>query len=155
MDIQINCWPFALFVFNLLYFMSLYFLVWPLYCRWWALLLLLITHSDTHTHSQTHVVTFTVFKNNSCTSFKHSFTSKFENTKIVKKCFVKTSLKPYMFRSLLYDHPQGLSFVLSALPLLRLFASSCCLFGMWQYVACVCVCVCVPDASSQQNLFDI
>jgi hypothetical protein len=34
--------------------------------------------------------------------------------------FVKTSLKPYMFRSLLYDHPQGSSFVLSALPLLRL-----------------------------------
>jgi hypothetical protein len=32
--------------------------------------------------------------------------------------------KPYMFRSLLYDHPQGLSSVLSALPLLRLLASS-------------------------------
>jgi hypothetical protein len=29
-----------------------------------------------------------------------------------------------MFRSLLYDHPQGSSFVLSALPLLRLLASS-------------------------------
>jgi hypothetical protein len=27
--------------------------------------------------------------------------------------------KPYMFQSLLYDHPQGLSFVLSASPLLR------------------------------------
>jgi hypothetical protein len=33
-------------------------------------------------------------------------------------------MKPYMFRSLLYDHPQRSFFVLSALPLLRLFASS-------------------------------
>jgi hypothetical protein len=48
-----------------------------------------------------------------------------------------------MFRSLLYDHPQGSSFVLSALPLLSLFASSSCLFGMSLYV--VYVCVCVPD----------
>jgi hypothetical protein len=40
------------------------------------------------------------------------------------KSFVKTSLKPYMFRSLLYDHPQGSSSILSALPLLRLLASS-------------------------------
>jgi hypothetical protein len=54
--------------------------------------------------------------------------------KLLKKRFVKTSLKPYMFRSLLYDHPQGSSFVLSALPLFRLFASSSCLFGMWLYV---------------------
>jgi hypothetical protein len=45
-----------------------------------------------------------------------------------------------MFRSLLYDHPQGSSFVLSALPLLRLFASSTCLFSMWLYVVYVCVC---------------
>jgi hypothetical protein len=55
------------------------------------------------------------------------------------------SLKPYMFLSLLYDHPQGSYFVLSVLPLLRLFASSNCLFGMWLYVVYVCVCVCVPD----------
>jgi hypothetical protein len=70
----------------------------------------------------------------------------FKNTKIIKNCFAKTSLNPYIFLSLLYDHPQGSSFVLSALPLLRLFASSSCLFGMWLYVvyarACVCVCVC-------------
>jgi hypothetical protein len=45
-----------------------------------------------------------------------------------------------MFWSLLYDHPQGSSFVLSALPLLRLFASSRCLFRMWLYVVYVCVC---------------
>jgi hypothetical protein len=30
----------------------------------------------------------------------------------------------------------GVSFLLSALPLLRLFASSSCLFGMWLYVVC-------------------
>jgi hypothetical protein len=41
-----------------------------------------------------------------------------------------------MFRSLLYDHPQELPFVLSVLQLLRLFASSSCLFGMWLYVVC-------------------
>jgi hypothetical protein len=45
-----------------------------------------------------------------------------------------------MFRSLLYDHPQGSYFVLSALPLTRLFTSSSCLFGMWLYVVYVCVC---------------
>jgi hypothetical protein len=66
----------------------------------------------------------------------------FKTLKLLKKCFVKTPLKPYMFRSLLYDHPQGPSFVLSALPLLRLFASSSCLFGMWLYVVYVYVCVC-------------
>jgi hypothetical protein len=60
----------------------------------------------------------------------------FKTLKLLKKCFVKTSLKPYMFRSLVYDHPQGLSFVLSVLPLLRLFASSSCLFGIWLYVVC-------------------
>jgi hypothetical protein len=49
--------------------------------------------------------------------------------------------KPYMFLSLLYDHPQRSSFVLSVLPLLRLVASSSCLFGMWLYVVYVCVCV--------------
>jgi hypothetical protein len=65
----------------------------------------------------------------------------FKTLKLLKKCFVKTLLKPYMFRSLLYDHPQESSFVLSALPLLRLFASSSCLFGMWLYVVYVCVCV--------------
>jgi hypothetical protein len=54
-----------------------------------------------------YVQRFTLYKTNSCTSFKHTFISTFQNTKIVKKCFVKTSLKPYMFRSLLYDHPQG------------------------------------------------
>jgi hypothetical protein len=32
--------------------------------------------------------------------------------------------KPYMFRSLLYDHPQGLSFVLSASTTFPLLASS-------------------------------
>jgi hypothetical protein len=32
--------------------------------------------------------------------------------------------KPYMFRSLSYDHPQGLSFVLSAFTTFPLFASS-------------------------------
>jgi hypothetical protein len=64
----------------------------------------------------------------------------FKTPKLFKKSFVKTSLKPYMFRSLLYDHPQGSSFVLSALPLLRLFDSSRCLFGMWLYVVYVCVC---------------
>jgi hypothetical protein len=45
-----------------------------------------------------------------------------------------------MFRSLLYDHPQGLSFVLSALQPLRLLASS------FAYSVCgrmpfVCMCV--------------
>jgi hypothetical protein len=40
-----------------------------------------------------------------------------------------------MFRSLSYDHPQGSSFVLSALPLLRLSASSFALFGVWHYIA--------------------
>jgi hypothetical protein len=57
--------------------------------------------------------------------------------------FCKNVLKPYMFWSLLYDHPQGSSFVLSALQLLRLFASPSCLFCMRLYV--VYVCVCVPD----------
>jgi hypothetical protein len=32
--------------------------------------------------------------------------------------------KPYMFRSLLYDHPQGSSFVLSAFTTFRMLASS-------------------------------
>jgi hypothetical protein len=48
--------------------------------------------------------------------------------------------KPYIFRSLSYDHSQGSSFVLSALPLLRLFASSFALFGVWLYVS-VSVCL--------------
>jgi hypothetical protein len=57
-----------------------------------------------------------------------------------------TLLKPYMFRSLLYDHSQGPSFVLSAsttsplvcfVQLLIRYVAVCCL--------CVCVCVCVPD----------
>jgi hypothetical protein len=47
-----------------------------------------------------------------------------------------------MFRSLLYDHSQRSSFALSSLQILRLFASSSCLFGMWLYVVYVCVCVC-------------
>jgi hypothetical protein len=46
-----------------------------------------------------------------------------------------------MFLSLSYNHPQGSSFVLSALPLLRLFASSFALFGVRLYVS---MCVCVP-----------
>jgi hypothetical protein len=45
-----------------------------------------------------------------------------------------------MFRSLSYCHPQESSFVLSALPLLRLFASSFALFGVWLYVVYVYVC---------------
>jgi hypothetical protein len=64
----------------------------------------------------------------------------FKTLKLKKIHFVKTSLKPYMFRSLLYDHSQGSSFVLSALPLIRLFASSSCLSGMWLYVVYACVC---------------
>jgi uncharacterized membrane protein YccF (DUF307 family) len=56
------------------------------------------------------------------------------------KHFIK---EPYIFRSLSYDHPQGSCFVLSALPLLSLFASSFALFGVWLYVVSVCVCVCV------------
>jgi hypothetical protein len=48
--------------------------------------------------------------------------------------------KTYMFRSLFYDHPQGSSSVLSALPLLRMLASS------FAYSVCgrmpsMCVCV--------------
>jgi hypothetical protein len=46
-----------------------------------------------------------------------------------------------MFRSLLYDHPQGSYSVLSALPLLRLLACFViCLFGMWLYAVYVYVC---------------
>jgi hypothetical protein len=66
----------------------------------------------------------------------------FKALKLFKK-ICKNIIKPYMFRSLMYDHPQRSSFVLSALKLLRLFASSSCLFGMWLYVVYVCVCVCV------------
>jgi hypothetical protein len=56
--------------------------------------------------------------------------------------------KPYMFRSLSYDHPQGLSFVLIPLPLLRLFVSSFALLGVWLYVSmwvcgCMYLCECV------------
>jgi hypothetical protein len=61
-----------------------------------------------------------------------------------------------MFRSLLYGHPQGSSFVLSALQLLRLFASSSCLFGMWLYVVYVCVCArctCLWDVWSADALY--
>jgi hypothetical protein len=47
--------------------------------------------------------------------------------------------KPYMFWSLSYDHPQGSSFVLSALPLLRLFALSFA-FSAWLHVS-MCVCL--------------
>jgi hypothetical protein len=46
-----------------------------------------------------------------------------------------------MFRSLLYDHPQGLSFVFSAFSTFPLFASSFAFFGMWPYAVYVCVCV--------------
>jgi hypothetical protein len=60
-----------------------------------------------------------------------------------------------MFRSLLYDHPQVSSFVLSALPLLRLFASSNCLFGMWLYVVYVCVFVCVCVSARCTRLWDV
>jgi hypothetical protein len=50
-----------------------------------------------------------------------------------------------MFLSLSYDHPKGSSYVLSALPLFRLFASSFALFGVWLYVSmCVFVrCTCL------------
>jgi hypothetical protein len=82
---------------------------------------------------------FTLFKTNSCTSLNTLSHPRFKTLKFLK-IFCKTSLKPYMFRSLLYDHPQGSSFVLSALPILRLFASSSGLFGMWLYVVYVCVC---------------
>jgi hypothetical protein len=51
--------------------------------------------------------------------------------------FCKSIIKePYMFRSLLYDHPQGLSFVLSAFTTFPLLASSFALFGMWLYAVC-------------------
>jgi hypothetical protein len=45
-----------------------------------------------------------------------------------------------MFRSLLYDHPQGLSFVLSALPLFRCLHRHLPLFSMWLYAVYVYVC---------------
>jgi hypothetical protein len=47
--------------------------------------------------------------------------------------------KTYMFRSLLYDHPQGSSSVLSALPLFRLLRHL-----PIRYVAVCRLCVCVP-----------
>jgi hypothetical protein len=45
-----------------------------------------------------------------------------------------------MFRSLFYDHPQGLSFVLSAFTTFPLLASSFAFFGMWPYAVYVYVC---------------
>jgi hypothetical protein len=65
--------------------------------------------------------------------------------------FVNTR-NPYMFRSFLFDHPQGA--VSRALcrydNVFRWFAFVECLLGMWPYVyiicLCVCVCVCVLGA---------
>jgi hypothetical protein len=45
-----------------------------------------------------------------------------------------------MFWSLLYDHPQGLSFVLSAFTTFSLACFVICLFGMWPYAVYVYVC---------------
>jgi hypothetical protein len=47
--------------------------------------------------------------------------------------------KPYIFQSLLYDHPQGSSSVLCALPLLRLLR-----YLPIRYVAICRLCVCAP-----------
>ena len=47
-----------------------------------------------------------------------------------------------MFRSQLFDHPQGTVFrAQCCYYLLCLFASSSCLFGMWLYVVYVCSCL--------------
>jgi hypothetical protein len=48
--------------------------------------------------------------------------------------------KPYMFRSLLYDHPQGLSFVLSAFNTFPLLASSFA-FPVCDRMPSICMCV--------------
>jgi hypothetical protein len=46
---------------------------------------------------------------------KHTFKSTFIKTLKLVKMFCKSIIKkPYMFWSLFYDHPQGLSLVLSA-----------------------------------------
>jgi hypothetical protein len=50
--------------------------------------------------------------------------------------------KPYMFLSLLYDHPQGLSFVLSAFTTFPLLASSFA-FSVCGRMPSMCVCVCL------------
>jgi hypothetical protein len=55
--------------------------------------------------------------------------------------FCKTSLKkPYVFRSLLYDYPHGLSFVLSAFTTFPLFASSFA-FLVCGHMPSMCMCV--------------
>jgi hypothetical protein len=60
---------------------------------------------------------------------------------MIKKCFVKTSLKPYMFRSLLYDHPQG-----SPSYLVHYHISACLLRPVaYSVCGCMCLCECVPD----------
>jgi hypothetical protein len=63
----------------------------------------------------------------------------FKTLKLLKNFFVKTLLKPYMFRSLLYDHSQGSSFVLLHYHL------SACLLRPDAYSVCGCMwsmCVC-------------
>jgi hypothetical protein len=48
--------------------------------------------------------------------------------------------KPYMFRSLLYDHPQGVTFVHSAFTIFPLLASSFA-FSVCGRMSSMCVCV--------------
>jgi hypothetical protein len=65
-----------------------------------------------------------------------------KNTKnLLKKCPVKgVIIKPYMFRSLFHDHPQGSSFVLSAPTTYQPRASS---FVFFEFVAVCPLFVCV------------
>jgi len=76
---------------------------------------------------------------NSCTFFKTHSHSHLKLL-IVKNVCKTHQLKPYMFRSQLFDHLQGVVFRAQyCYYLLCLFASSSCLFGMWLYVVYVCV----------------
>jgi hypothetical protein len=62
----------------------------------------------------------------------------FKTLKLFKKYFVKT-LKTYMFRSILYDHPQG-----RPLYLVHYHFSACLLRHLpIRYVAVCCLCLCV------------
>jgi hypothetical protein len=85
-----------------------------------------------------HVVTFTLFKTNSCIPFKHTFTSTFYNTKIVKKCFVKTSLNPTCFGHYCMTILRGrLSYLVH-------YQFSACFLRPVVYSVCGCMlCVCV------------
>jgi hypothetical protein len=61
---------------------------------------------------------------------KTLFYIQIKNTKNLLKCFVKgVFIKPYMFRSLFHDHPQGSSFVLIAPTTYQPPASSFVFFG--------------------------